>query len=136
MLISTPYYRTLAPINAIGCDDEPDFTYGPYDLFCMGTRLYPVVYRMFGRDVEIIFKGVHQNNRMEIKIHLVKITEIVTGPIPNEDVIINERQKILLDQAVSKIVTDRIPFTDFPNYDGQLWFPIGQMHGIRFESAG
>ncbi len=110
MLISTPYYRTLAPTNVIGCDDEPDFTYGPYDLFCMETRLYPIVYRMFGRDVEIIFKGVHQNNRMEIKIHLVKITTITTGPIPNEDIDISEEQKIILDRAVSRIVTDNLGY--------------------------
>ena len=75
VLIDTPYYRTLAQIHSSGCDDEPDFMYSSYNLFCMNSRLYPKVYDMYGRDVEIIYEGVHENNRMAIKIKLVKITD-------------------------------------------------------------
>jgi hypothetical protein len=92
MLISTPYYRTLAPTNPLGCNDEPDVTYEPYDLFCMNTRLYPTVYKLFGRDVEIVYQDVHENNRMNVKIQLVRITTITTGVIPNDPVDISEDQ--------------------------------------------
>jgi len=106
MLISTPYYRTLGERHLIGCDDEPDFMYGPYDIFCMKTRLYPTVYELYNRDIEIIFRGVHRNNRMEIKIELVEITTITAGPISNKTLNISEKNYKILTDAVNKIVTE------------------------------
>lgn len=110
MLFSTPYYRTLSPTNTIGCDMEPDFTYGPYDIFCMETRIYATVYSLFGRDSQIIFKGVHQNNRMEIKVQVVKITDIVTTPIPNEVIEMSDNQRSIMERAVNKSVTDNLGY--------------------------
>lgn len=72
-MLSTPFYRTLVKRHSIGCDDEPDFTYGPYDIFCMETRLYPVVYDMLGRDVELIFKTVSEDDRMNLKIFINRV---------------------------------------------------------------
>ncbi len=104
MLLSTPYYRTLTPINAIGYDEEPDFNYGPYNIFCMETRLYPTVYKLFGRDVMINFETVHQNHRMDLKIRLVRITNSYTSVVSNQDVEISNDQRIILDNSIKKIV--------------------------------
>ncbi len=119
MLLSTPYYRTLIPTNLLGCDDESDFNYGPYDLFCMQTRLYPTVYSLFGRDIIINFKGIHEDNRMAIKVNLVKIPDIITDPIPNEEVGVGidvgvgmtDTQRLVLQTAISKIVTENSKYS-------------------------
>ena len=110
MSISTPYYRTLTETHSLGCDDEADFMYGPYDTFCMETRLYPIVYKLYGRDTEIIFEGVHLNNRMEIKIDLVKITAILAEPIKKEQIDISEQEIKIINKAVSDIVTENVGY--------------------------
>lgn len=71
MLLPTPYYRTLTTINTVGYDEEADFNYTPYDIFCMETRLCPIVYKLLGRDTEINFISIHENNRMNLKIKLI-----------------------------------------------------------------
>ena len=109
-MLSTPYYRTLAQTHSLGCDDEPDVMYGPYDIFCMGTRLYPTVYKLFGRNVELIFKGVHENNRMEIKIELIKIVDTGPEPLPNEQIKITKDQYKILNNAVNIIVTEHVDY--------------------------
>jgi len=105
-MLSTPYYRTLTPINAIGYDEEADFNYGPYNIFCMGTRLYPIVYKLFGRDVQINFESIHENDRMNLKIRLVRITDSYSGVVPNQDLIISDKNKIILEREINKIISD------------------------------
>ena len=78
MLISTPYFRTLTSTHTLGCDETADSTYGPYDLFCLETRLYPIIYQIFNRDVGIIFRSVYENDRIRsarLVTTTLKITE-------------------------------------------------------------
>ena len=110
MSIPTPYYRTLAPTHSLGCDDQPDFMYGPYDIFCMETRLYPTVYKLYDRDIELIFKRVHKNNRMEINIDLVEITDTSIEPTPNKKIHISDENRKILETAVDKIVTENVDY--------------------------
>ena len=105
MLFNTPYYRTLTPIHTIGYDEEADFNYGPYNIFCMETRLYPKVYDIFGRDIMIIFQSVHEDHRMNLKIKLVRITNSYSGVVPNQDLDINEDQKIIIQDSIDRIVS-------------------------------
>lgn len=118
MLISTPYYRGLVPTTALGCEELATSTYGPYDLFCLETRLYPTVYRMFGRDVEIIFRSIYENDRMEVKVDIVKIVDITTTePIPNPSVDMTEEQYKLLAELVDKIVSEHIGYCLIDKYE-------------------
>jgi hypothetical protein len=110
-MLVTPYYRTLTPTTtqALGCIEEPDFTYGPYDIFCIETRLYPILYKLYGRNVEMIFKGVHKDNQMQIKISLRRIANVtipkINEPISGDPVIPNEREKKILEEALNKILS-------------------------------
>jgi hypothetical protein len=106
MLLSTPYYRTLTPINTIGYDEEADFNYGPYEIFCIETRLYPTVYKLFGRDVMIVFENIHENNRMDLKIRLVRITNSFSSVVSNQDIEISDEDKLVLDSSINKIISE------------------------------
>lgn len=110
--METPYYRSLTPIHASGCDDLPDSNYGPYDLFCLRTRLYPIVYQMFGRDVEIVFRSEHKNSRMELKIDIVYIREVseLTGPETNPSIIMNDNDKQIIERSIKTIVSKHISY--------------------------
>jgi hypothetical protein len=76
----------------------------------MNIRLYPTVYKLFGRDVEIVYQDVHENNRMNVKIQLVRITTITTGVIPNDPVDISEDQQKILTHAVDRILTENLGY--------------------------
>ncbi len=125
-LINTPYYRTLAITHSLGCDDEQDFMYGPYDIFCIETRFYPVVYKIYDRDVELIFKTVYENNRMNLKIDLVKVTDIKMEPIKNDPINISDSDRKILDKTADKI------FTENPDYclidKHELWISSGKRY--------
>src|SRR5680860_1685235 len=105
--ISTPYYRSLVTTHSLECDGVyirynpimSTSTYGPYDIFCLETRLYPIVYKMFNRDVAIIFRTVHENDRMEIKIDIVQIQKVspLEGPVQNPTISLTPDQYELLN---------------------------------------
>lgn len=102
--LTTPYYRTLLPINHIGYDEEPDFNYGPYNVFCMETRLYPYVYKLLNRDVELIFKTIHKNNKMELVIKVVEITNTIRDVVSNKEIVLTSNQKQKLQDKLEKIL--------------------------------
>ena len=104
-LLPTPYYRTLMENYSIGYTEEPDFNYGPYDIFCLETRLYPVVYKLFGRNVEIIFETVHEDHRMNLKIKLVHITNTKNMVLPNKDINLSDNDKMILMDSINRIVS-------------------------------
>lgn len=106
MLLSTPYYNTLLESHVLGCDDEPDFNYGPYELFCLNTRLYPKVYEVYDRDIEIILVDVHKNNRMWTKARLDRITDATfNDPIPNTQLKYCKDKHIILQNYLDTIIT-------------------------------
>ena len=118
MLISTPYYRGLTSTHVSGCDELTTSTYRPYDLFCLGTRLYPSVYRMFGRDVEIIFRSIHQNDRMELKIDIVEIMVITNSePVKNPSVDMSNEQFKILSGIVNRIVSEHSGYCLIDKYE-------------------
>lgn len=118
MLISTPYYRGLVPTHALGCVELATSTYGPYDLFCLETRLYNTVYQMFGRDVEIIFRSVYQTERMEIKVDIVKIMDITTTePVPNPSIEMTDEQNKILTNKVGQITSNHIGYCLIDMYE-------------------
>jgi len=105
-MLSTPYYRLLTETHVLGDDEEPDQNYGPYDFFCMETRLYPIIYSVLNRDTVIQFKSVLENGRMAIKIYLVEIQNAKGyEPVPNKDVVLTKRQETVLNNAVSNILS-------------------------------
>lgn len=106
MLISTPYYRSLTLPAKIGCVDLPDANYGPYDLFCLNTRLYPIVYSMFGRDVEIILRSVYENDRMELKVN-------ITGIKQDQE----NRDLSSVNDAVNKILSEHMGYCLIDKYE-------------------
>ncbi len=137
MLISTPYYRSLRPIHSLGCDDLAASVYSPYDLFCLETRLYSLVYQMFGRDVEIIFRSVHQNDRMEIKIDIIYIENIGTleEPIKNPTIEMTEEQHNILSNKVKVIVSEDIGYCLIDKHE--LYLSSGRDYPINwFYTAG
>lgn len=70
-MFSTPYYRTFTVVPNIGTGTESTFKYNSYNLFCLETRLYPYIYKLLNRrDVIIYFKGIEEDNRMNLKILL------------------------------------------------------------------
>ena len=118
MLISTPYHRGLTLTHSSGCDELATSTYRPYDLFCLETRLYPSVYRMFGRDVEIIFRSVHQNDRMELKIDIVEIMIITNSePVKNPSVDMSDEQFKILSNIVDRIISKHIGYCLIDKYE-------------------
>lgn len=119
MLISTPYYRSIVRSEGLGCEDLSGFTYGPYDIFLLETRLYPVVYKLFGRDVEMLFRTIYNNGRMELKIQIVRIQEISPGgePVENPEVEMTEEQFKLLSETVALIVSTNIGYCLIDKYE-------------------
>ena len=97
-MLTTPYYRTLAPTNKLGCDDEPDFNYGPYDIFCMESRLYPIVSSLFNDDVDLVFKTINGNNRMDLVVTVPSVDNIEFLQDQLDKIITTDPGYCLIDQ--------------------------------------
>lgn len=111
MLLSTPFYRTLASVPVGGDSSEPEYTYRPYNIFLIETRLYPVVYKMFGRDIDLLFKTVHENNRMSLKIQVIQIPEGDIEPGPLAEVEMSQEQFDELQHQLDLILTENMNYS-------------------------
>ena len=112
MLLSTPYYRTLTSNNLFGYEDRGEFTYTPYNVFCLETRLSPFVYELLGEDINLIFKTINENNRMALKVEIVKMVDTIRvgEPVPDPELEISPELKHKIQNKVDEIVTDKINY--------------------------
>lgn len=127
-MLSTPYYRTLTLTHSLGCDDLPDANYVPYDIFCLETRLYPLVYSLLNHNtqkksegefistekyagIQLLFKTVFENQRMELKIEIQKIVHIENDEARANSVIdLSEEVKQKLQNKVNEITSKYIGY--------------------------
>jgi len=111
-MLSTPYYRTLTSNNLFDYDDRGEFTYSPYNIFCLETRLSPFFYQLLGNNINIVFKTVNENNRMALKVGIEKITDVthIGEPVADLDLEISEADQIKLQEKVDQIVTKDIKY--------------------------
>lgn len=134
-MLNTPYYRTLTQTHSLGCDDLPDANYVPYDIFCLETRLYPLVYSLLGRDVQLLFKTVNMNERMELKIEIEKIVDMSNQePSVNPTVILDEEIRGKLQRKVNEITSKYVGYCYIDREE--LWlsamkrYPTGWFHSV------
>ena len=109
MALVTPYYRSLTIIPAEGCADQSTPSYTPYDIFCLQSRLYPLIYQMLGRDVMILFEDEHLNERMELTLRLVRMDN---SSIDNPERIIKlkKKQQKILNEAINRITAEHMGY--------------------------
>lgn len=134
-MLNTPYYRTLTQTHSLGCDDLPDANYVPYDIFCLETRLYPSVYSLLGRDVQLLFKTVNINERMELKIEIQKIADMTNQePSINPILIVSEEIKEKLQKKVNEITSKYVGYCFIDREEllisARRRYPIGWFHSV------
>lgn len=103
--ITTPYYRTVTPTHALGCTDEPDFTYKRYDFFVINSRLYPFLYKLLSREVVIFFRGIQEKDRVNIVIRLEKIADSSDPMVPNTLYPITNEEQVKIQEKVDEILS-------------------------------
>lgn len=111
MSIITPYYRTIVERNVTECSEEPDFTYDPYKLFCLRTKINPVIIKMFGPGVDIRFITVQKHNKMYMTLTIVKNDQIPTASNPDPvdtSIELTESQIEILQRYVDEFTSDDI----------------------------
>lgn len=72
MSIETPYYRTIVNINSNSCSEEYDTNYTPYLLFCLKTKLFPIVSKLLSSNIDISFMSIPKNDKMILTVVLTK----------------------------------------------------------------
>ena len=102
--ISTPYYRTILPSHS-DFVNEAEYTYTPYDLFVIETRLYPLIYKMFFSAIKpiIYFEGVEGRDKMNLKIVLKRMK-----PLKITDIYEDEQEIILLTDEQATIINNKL----------------------------
>lgn len=53
-MILTPYFSTIIQQKYNECVEEPDYNYTAYNIFCLKTRLYPIIHKLFDKQVDIL----------------------------------------------------------------------------------
>lgn len=69
MTYFTPYYRTILE-NGLFYEEEPDFTYSPYLLFCIRTKMEPILTRFLGAEYGLGFITVEKDQKMMLAIEV------------------------------------------------------------------
>lgn len=118
-MLITPYYRSLtvlSPSPSLACVPDKSIvdpniataSYTPYDIFCLETRLYPIIYQMLGRDILLLFQTKYVNDRMELTVQITKIQNINSlEEVPKEvNVELTISQQQFLDQTMDKITSE------------------------------
>lgn len=135
-MLSTPYYRTLTINHALGCDDLPTSNYVSYDIFCLETRLYPTVYKLLNRNVQLVFKTINMNNRMELKIFLESSDSSNTNKLSNTNEISDISNEIIkqLQSETDKILSTYIGYSVIDCNEllisSRVRYPSGWFHSI------
>jgi hypothetical protein len=84
----TPYYRTiLGNSTELQCEEEPDFNYSPYTIFCLRTKLEATVNSLLGPQYEISFLSVPKDQKMVLGVFISLRTEKVEPPKELQDAI-------------------------------------------------
>lgn len=75
-MIGLNLYRLVTDIKPLGAVDEAiaECNYTPYNIFVMETRLFPMLFQMFG-DVQITFESSYHDGRMELFLVIRKFSE-------------------------------------------------------------
>ena len=112
MLISTPYYRTINNPSPVGCSNEQDMNFNPFDLFCLKTRLYPEVNSLFKENVDMKFIGIKDKNKMGIKVLLESDTisnqnEGITSYKLHNNIFTDDNDPCVLTET-EEILTDKV----------------------------
>ena len=110
MTLTTPYYRSLTIIPAEGCADQSTSSYTPYDIFCLQTRLYPIVYQMLGRNVLLLFEDEYVNERMELVLKLVRVGSAQNFLGTMDHVKLKKKQQKILNEAIDKITAEHMGY--------------------------
>ncbi len=108
MLLNTPYYREMPSSNLFGYEGRGDSNYKPYNVFCLESRLSPIISKLLGNNINLIFKSVKENNRMALKIELVEVADAthIGEAILNHTVVLNDK----LQDEVDRIVTENMKY--------------------------
>lgn len=67
----TPFFRTILEGTNI-CEDEPDFNYTSYDIFCLRTKLEATVNSLLGPEYEISMVSIPKDMKMVIAVYIIK----------------------------------------------------------------
>lgn len=118
----TGYYRTINNVHILGCDSAGDSNYGPYDVFCLQTRLQPLVYRLLNRDTQILFLTSEENKKMELKIQILS---------SDGDVIsLSEHVKSELQTKVDEIISKNMGYCLINGYE--LYLSCGYRYPLSW----
>lgn len=117
-MITTPYYRTIPEIHGVGCSEPTKNMYRPYDIFLLETRLNPIVYDLFERDVNILFKSekdvnnTKSKNILSLNITLIRYKKINKLKNINKQHVVklSSDQKKILNDAVNDILSTNVGY--------------------------
>ena len=123
--LDTGYYRSLITTHSEGCDEISISNYGPYDIFCLETRLYPIVYDLLNRNIVLTFHTVYENNRMELKISI----NFPLNKITLNSVLSDSEHKFLNDQ-IKRITATEIGYCLIDKYE--LYLSSGKTYPINW----
>jgi hypothetical protein len=71
----TPFTRNIVSTNG-GCIDEPTQNYTTYQLFCLESKLKPIIMKKYGTDVIVQFESLLTDNKYTLTIALLKDDQI------------------------------------------------------------
>lgn len=121
-MLTTPYYKTFNPRNPIGCAEDSKLNYSPYDVFCIETQLYPIIYNKINRNVQMIFEYSHDDHKSQLVINLIYPSIIKTGsnvPDKSKNVILSCDDRKYLQNKLDKIIYENPDYCSL-NFN-ELW---------------
>ncbi len=114
-MIKLDFYRLLMEQKDTGFVEEPDVDcrYTPYRIFVLETRLFPLIYKLVGEDVDIYPQGIFnaEKNRMDVHLKIVKIQDL-QDQIEADDVLINlkEDDRLKIEKRLNEITSKDIDY--------------------------
>ena len=106
--ILTEYYRTMPKLEPLGCNEEAKFKFRNYDIFMIETRVYPYIYELIGKDVEIIFRGIHQKDKMMIYMEFKSIVNTADPYIMNPPLLLSNDIIQKIKNKINKVTSEYI----------------------------
>ena len=106
------FYRNLPLIKYSGCTHEADYSFKPYDIFMLETRVYPYIYNLINEDIELYLKGVYDTDRDKIVLRLEFHTLVKTEDpyIVNPPYIVSEDKIVLIKKKIEEYTSKYINY--------------------------
>ena len=111
-MIKLDFYRLLMDRKE---SEEPDADcrYTPYRIFVLETRLFPLIYKLLGDEINIYPQGIYnlEKNRMDVHLKIVKIQDL-QEQVEEADILIelNEENRLKIEKKLNEINSKDIDY--------------------------